>query len=112
MSSLGDSSHEPVHCHGEEHWRQDASLFDTGVHSEWFCHLVIVYDSAFKVFVQGLDDVHQFLWDSMVPQNLLERWSVQAVKSLLKVHEHQVQRAVPFMSLFNDLAENKDVVDA
>ena len=60
-SSLGDSSHEPVHRHGEEHRRQDASLFDTDVHSERFCHLAIVYDLAFKVLEQGLNDVHIFL---------------------------------------------------
>ena len=42
------------------------SLFDTGVHSERFCHLVIAHDTAFKVLVQGLDDVHQFLSNSMV----------------------------------------------
>ena len=65
-SSLDDSSHEPVHCHGEEQMRQDASLFATGVHSDSFCHLVIVQDSAFNVIVQGQDDVHEFLWDSMV----------------------------------------------
>ena len=74
--------------------RQDATLFDTGVHTERFCHLVIVYDSVFKVLVQGPNDIHQFLWDSMVPLNLPERWSVEAVKSLHKVHEHHVQRAV------------------
>ena len=34
------------------------------------------------------------------------------VKSLLKVHEHHVQRAVPFMRLFKDLAEDKDTFDA
>ena len=58
-SFLDESSHEPIHCHGEEHRRQDASLFDTGIHSEMFCQLVIVYDSALKVLIQGLDDVHK-----------------------------------------------------
>ena len=49
---------------------------DTEVHSERFCHQVIVHDLAFKALEQGLDDVHQFLRDSMVPHNLPERWSV------------------------------------
>ena len=94
---MGGSLNEPVHCHAEENRRQDAHLFDTGVHSDRFCHKVIVYDSAFKVLVQCLDDVRQFMWDSMVPLNLPKRWSVLAVKSLLKDHEYHIQRAIPFM---------------
>ena len=94
---MGDSSHEPVHCHGEELRRHDASLFDTGVHSERFCHLVIVYKSAFNVLGHSPNDVQQFLWDFMVLLNHPERWSVLAVKSLIKVHEHHVRRTLPFM---------------
>ena len=59
-SSLGNIFHEPVHCHAEENRRQKAPLFDTGVHSENFCQLVIVYDSQFNVLLQGLDDDPNF----------------------------------------------------
>ena len=46
---LGDSSHEPVHCPGEEHRRLDALMFDSGVHSERICQMVIVCDLSFKI---------------------------------------------------------------
>ena len=66
-SSLGDSSREPIHRHGKEHRRLDASLFDTGVHPERFCLLIFVYDSAFNFLVRDLEDVHQSMWGFMVP---------------------------------------------
>ena len=56
-----------------------------------------MHDAAFKVLAQGLDDVHQFLLDSIVPSNLPELCLVQAVKSLLKVYEHHVNIAIPSM---------------
>ena len=66
-----------------------------------------MYDQAIKVAIQGLDDAHQFLGDSMV-ESSRAMVSVGCQK-LSQVHEHHVQRAVPFM--FKDLAEDKDVVD-
>ena len=62
-SSLGDRSHEPVHCHVDEHRLQDASLFDTGVHSERLCYPIIAYDSAFSLamhdIMQNIDSKQQ-----------------------------------------------------
>ncbi|KAH3692510.1 hypothetical protein DPMN_194351 [Dreissena polymorpha] len=41
-------------------------------HLEWFSQLVVVDDSALKVFVQGPDDVDKFLRDAIMSQNLPE----------------------------------------
>ncbi|KAH3893790.1 hypothetical protein DPMN_017941 [Dreissena polymorpha] len=45
-------------------------------HLEWFSELVVVDDSALKVFVQGPDDVDKLLSDAIISQNLLEGVSV------------------------------------
>ena len=54
-------------------------------------------DKALKILIEGLDDVHQFVGDAVVPEDLSNRVMMEAVKGLLEVDEYYVYCTVPFI---------------
>lgn len=70
-------------------------MLHSGVHCKGLCELVVINHPALKVFIKGHNDVNQFLRDAVVTQDLPERLTVKAVKSLLEIDKYSIQCAVP-----------------
>ena len=99
--------HHPVNRQVQEKRRHGTSFSNTGLHTEAG---FVVSHSALEVVVETPDDKDDLLWNSTCPENAPYTFSVDAVKSLLKIHVVDVQLPLPFSSLFDDVRQGEDLV--
>ena len=67
-------------------------------------------NSAAHVLVGALNEGDDLLWDSVVPQQLPQHFSVHAVECLLLVYEVDVEGGVPLQPLLYNDAQAGDLV--
>lgn len=70
-------------------------MLHSAVHFKGLCELVVIKHPALKVFIEGQDDLNQFLRYAVVTQDLPERLTVKAVKGLLEIDKYSIRCTVP-----------------
>ena len=74
--------------------------------------MLAVTHSAVKVVVKTLYDRDNFSWDSVMPQDFPKAVFMNAIKFFFKIHNVEIKFSLPFCTLFDDVSESENLIDA